>query len=48
MWRSLRIAFVGALYHITSRGDGQEEIYRGDEDRERFLDVLGEACEGFH
>jgi putative transposase len=30
MARSLRIEFSGALYHITSRGDGQENIYLSD------------------
>ena len=48
MSRPLRIEFAGALYNVTSRGDGREEIYLGDEDRELFLDVLGEACEGFN
>lgn len=28
MARPLRIEFAGALYYVTSRGDGQEEIYR--------------------
>ncbi len=45
MARPLRIEFTGALYHVTSRGDGREAIYLGDEDRELFMDVLGEACE---
>ncbi|MEJ1336998.1 MAG: transposase, partial [Candidatus Sedimenticola sp. (ex Thyasira tokunagai)] len=27
MARPLRIEFSGALYHVTSRGDGQEAIY---------------------
>jgi REP element-mobilizing transposase RayT len=43
----LRIEFAGALYHVTSRGDGREDIYRGDEDRRRFLEVVGEVCERF-
>ena len=30
MSRPLRIEFSGALYHITSRGDGREDIYLGD------------------
>jgi REP element-mobilizing transposase RayT len=47
MARPLRIEFAGALYHITSRGDGQEDIYQGDDDRRRFLGVLGEVCERF-
>jgi REP element-mobilizing transposase RayT len=47
MARPLRIEFAGALYHVTSRGDGREDIYRGDEDRRRFLEVVGEVCERF-
>jgi hypothetical protein len=27
MARPLRIEFAGALYHLTSRGDGREAIY---------------------
>ena len=45
MSRPLRIEFSGALYHITSRGDGREDIYPGDEDRHLFLEVLGWVCE---
>lgn len=44
MSRPLRIEFPGALYHITARGDGREEIYRDDRDRYAFLQLLGEAC----
>ena len=44
MARSLRIEFPGALYHITSRGDGQEHIYISDEDRYLFLSTLSEIC----
>jgi putative transposase len=40
MARPLRLEFPGALYHVTSRGDGHEGIYRGDGDRRIFLDVL--------
>lgn len=40
MARPLRIEFAGALYHVTSRGDGQEDIYLDDNDREIFLEVL--------
>lgn len=43
MSRPLRIEFAGALYHVTSRGDGQEDIYLDDGDRELFLEVLGEV-----
>jgi putative transposase len=41
MVRPLRLEFAGALYHVTARGDGREEIYRTEADRPLFLDVLG-------
>jgi putative transposase len=48
MARPLRIEFPGALYHVTSRGDGQDDIYRGDTDRQAFLSVFGAVCERFN
>ena len=36
MSRPLRIEFAGALYHVTSRGDGQKDIYLDDQDRRDF------------
>jgi REP element-mobilizing transposase RayT len=33
---------------VTSRGDGQEVIFLGDEDRHRFLDVLSELVHVFN
>ena len=44
----LRIEFPGALYHITSRGDGREDIYRADGDRRVFLSVVADVCERFN
>ncbi|WP_431066098.1 transposase [Methylotuvimicrobium sp.] len=43
MARPLRIEFAGALYHVTARGNAQENIYRNDADRERFLALLQNA-----
>jgi putative transposase len=40
MARPLRIEFAGALYHVTSRGNTREAIYRTDEDRQQFLNLL--------
>ena len=37
MARPLRIEFADAVYHVTSRGDRREAIYRDDEDRQRAL-----------
>jgi REP element-mobilizing transposase RayT len=44
MPRKLRIEFEGAIYHLMSRGDRREPIFRDDQDRRCFLDTLGEAC----
>ena len=48
MARPLRIEFPGVRYHVTSRGNGREDIYRGDADRQMFLGLLGEVCERFN
>jgi REP element-mobilizing transposase RayT len=40
MVRPLRIEFPGAVYHITSRGDKKENIFKNDKDREGFLEVV--------
>jgi putative transposase len=40
MARPIRIEFSGALYHVTSRGNRQEDIYEDDTDRSVFLSVL--------
>ena len=48
MARPLRLEFAGALYHVTSRGDRQEDIYLDDADREAFLDVLADVCDRFN
>jgi len=44
----LRLEFTGALYHITSRGDRQEDIYEDDDDRKAFLSVLESVCESYN
>ena len=48
MARPLRLEFAGALYHITSRGDRQEDIYESDDDRSMFLSILGEVSERYN
>ena len=40
MARPLRIEFPGALYHVTSRGNARQRVFRDDEDREMFLATL--------
>ena len=44
MARPLRLEIAGWLYHVISRGDRRENIYLGDADRQRWLDLLGEVC----
>lgn len=41
MSRPLRLEFPGALWHITARGNERKAIYRDDEDRVEWLDLLG-------
>ncbi|MBY0266583.1 MAG: transposase [Burkholderiales bacterium] len=48
MARPLRLELAGALYHVTSRGDGRDDIYRSDEDRLAWLEVLKEVCRRFN
>src|SRR5947209_15829221 len=45
MPRQMRIQYEGAIYHLMSRGDRREEIFRDDWDRRDFLNTLGAACQ---
>lgn len=36
------------MYHLTSRGDGREDIYGGNGDRRVFLDLFAQACDRFN
>ena len=47
MSRPLRIEFPGAVYHVTSRGDRRESIYRDDADRQSQLQVIAQAMDRF-
>lgn len=48
MARPLRLEFAGALYHVTARGDRQEDVYLDEADRKLFLSLLGEVCDRFN
>ena len=48
MSRPLRLEFAGALYHITSRGNGRNLIYLQDDDFELFLQILAKVCERYN
>ena len=45
MPRQLRVQYLGAIYHVMSRGDRRKDIYRDDVDRQDFLKTLAETCQ---
>ena len=48
MSRPLRLELSGGLYHVTSRGDGREDIYLSDGDRRDWLAVFENVCTRFN
>ena len=48
MARPLRIEFAGAVYHVTSRGNGRQRISLDDQDNRKFLELLGKTIERSH
>ena len=47
MARPLRVEYEGAFYHVISRGNAGEAIFKSIKDRERFLDCIGRTVERF-
>lgn len=47
MARPLRIAYEGAVYHLTSRGNEKQDIYKSDTDRKFFLRTLSYVVKRF-
>ena len=47
MARPLRIEYNGAFYHVLSRGNAGEHIFKDPKDRLTFLDIIGNASERF-
>ena len=45
MPRQLRIQYEWAIYHLMSRGNRREEIFRNDLDRKSFVHTLGATCQ---
>lgn len=43
MSRPLRIEYAGAVYHITSRGNGKNDIFFKNKDRHIFLSLLSKV-----
>src|SRR5438552_18601203 len=46
MPRKLRIQYPGAIYHVMSRGDQRENIFKDDKDRKRFIHTLASVGSG--
>jgi len=47
MARPWRIEYAGALYHLLSRGNHQQDIFLLDQDRRSFLKAIGEMSERY-
>jgi REP element-mobilizing transposase RayT len=47
MARPLRIEYPGAFYHVISRGNAGDPIYKTRREREKFIDYLARAVERF-
>jgi hypothetical protein len=43
MARPLRVEYPGAFYHVINRGNNQENIFKSNRDKEKFLDYLDKA-----
>lgn len=48
MARPLRVEFLGAFYHVTTRGNRKEDIYENNSDRQLFLSTLARVCKEFN
>jgi REP element-mobilizing transposase RayT len=44
MGRSLRVEYVGALYHVMNRGNARGMIFRDEKDYEFFKQWMGTVC----
>ena len=39
----MRVQYEGAVYHLMSRGDRREVIFHDEQDRQRFIETLGQC-----
>ena len=44
MARRVRVEYPGAVYHVMSRGNRGDAIFRTERDRRLLLDTLAEGC----
>jgi REP element-mobilizing transposase RayT len=47
MARPLRVEYSGAVYHVTSRGNGGETVFPEAGDRQAFLEILSQTISRF-
>jgi putative transposase len=47
MARKNRVQAPGAHYHVGVRGNAKSPVFTSDEDRQRFLDILGEVVDRY-
>ena len=47
MARPLRIEYPGAIYHITSRGNARQPIFKDDKDCETFVNLTGSVVDHY-
>jgi len=45
MARPIRLEYPGAVYHIITRGNNRQSIFRDDQDRTKYLEKLAFYCE---
>lgn len=48
MARPLRIQYEGALYHVTCRGNERKAIFKDDQDRNVFLELLNDGLNTYN
>lgn len=48
MARPIRIQFSGAIYHIMSRGNGRQNIFKDNKDYEKFLEIYSGVLEKYN
>ncbi|WP_232222182.1 helix-turn-helix domain-containing protein [Thioalkalivibrio paradoxus] len=44
----MRIEVEGGVYHVGTRGNARDPVYLDAEDRQSWLELLGEVCSRFH
>ena len=45
--RPPRIEHAGGVFHVVARGNERAAVFRGDRDRERFLEILSRVAERY-